>query len=294
MLGWGSGSFVVLCVRPFHCLIMCASSGPSRPMGLRIEGRPAEESETGRTGGGFCSPATVVAGVLPVGYLPPPGKGKGKISEIRYPCASEYLRAAVRYVDDVGPSRVEPSYAKIFSTRYGPPSGVRIWCPDLLTSYVVFVPKMVCFFEVAFENDLRFPLHPFIKSVLKHFNVCPSQLSPNFGGVLVGLLVVFRDKGLGIPSIALLLDLFSVKEASKGFLYISKLASIRPIISDLPSSHKHWKEQYFFVGGRHWEYNPVNQDDTLGISTVWTALRICMSFSSMLVGVNFLKVTLCP
>ena len=130
---------------------------------------------------------------------------------------------------------------------------------------------MVCFFEAAFKNGLRFSLHPFIKRVLQHFNVCPSQLSPNFWGVLVGLLVVFRDKGLGVPSIALLLDLFSIKEASKGFLYISKRATVRPIIFDLPSSHKHWKERYFFVGGRHWEYNPTDQDDTLGIPTVWTA-----------------------
>ena len=181
----------------------------------------------------------MVVGVLPVRYLPLPGKGKGKISEIRYPSGSEYLRAAVRYVDAVGPSRVEPSYAKIFTTRYGPPFGVRIWCLDILTSYVVFVPKMVCFFEAAFKNGLRFPLHPFIKRDLQHFNVCPSQLSPNFWGVLVDLLVVFRDKGLGVPSIALLLDLFSVKEASEGFLYISKHTTARPIISNLPSSHKH-------------------------------------------------------
>ena len=147
----------------------------------------------------------------------------------------------MRYADSVGPSWVNFSYAKIFATRYGPPSGVRIWCPDLLTSYVVSIPKMVCFFEAAFENGLRFPLHPFIKSVLQHFNVCPSQLSPNFWGVLVGLLVVFRDKGLGVPSIAFMLGLFSVKEVSEGFLYISKRATARPIISDLPSSHKHWK-----------------------------------------------------
>ena len=118
--------------------------------------------------------------VLLVGYLPLPGKGKGKISEIRYPYGSEYLRAIVRYADVMGPSWVEPSYAKTFVTRYRPPPGVRIWCPDLLTSYVVLVPKMVCFFEAAFENGLRFPLHPFIKSVLQHFNVRPSQLSPNF------------------------------------------------------------------------------------------------------------------
>ena len=107
---------------------------------------------------------------------------------------------------------------------------------------------MVCFFEAAFKEGLRFPLHPFIKSVLQHFNVCPSQLSPNFWGILVGLLVFFRDKGLEVPSIALLLDLFSVKEASEGFLYISKWATARPIISDLPSSHKHWKEHYFLSG----------------------------------------------
>ena len=105
---------------------MRASPGSSRPMDLRIEGRQAEESESGRTGGRFSSPTSVVAGVLQVGYLPPPGKGKGRISEIKYPCGSEYLRVAVRYVDTVGPSLVEPSYAKIFATRYEPPSAVRI------------------------------------------------------------------------------------------------------------------------------------------------------------------------
>ena len=92
-------------------------------------------------------------------------------------------------------------------------------------------------------------------------------------------MVFFRDKGLGVPDIALLLDLFSVKEASEGFLYISKRATARPIISDLLSSHKNWKERYFFFGGRHWEYNPTNQDDTLGISTIWTALENLREFS---------------
>ena len=90
------------------------------------------------------------------------------------PYGSEYLRAVVRYADAVGPSRVVSSFAKTFATCYGPPSGVRIWCPDLLISYVVPIHKIICFFEVAFENGLRFPLHPFIKNVLQHFNVCPS------------------------------------------------------------------------------------------------------------------------
>ena len=154
--------------------------------------------------------------------------------------------------------------------RYRPPFGVQVWSPDILTSYVIQVPKIVCFFEVAFDNSLCFPLHPFIKRVLQHFNVCPSKLSPNFWGILIGLLVFFKDKGFGVPSIALFLDLFSVKEATEGFLYLSKRANAPLIISDLPSSHRLWKERYFFVSGRNWEYDPLDKDDTLGVPNGWT------------------------
>ena len=75
---------------------------------------------------------------------------------------------------------------------------------------------------------------------------------------------------MGVPSIALLLDLFSVKEAAEGFLYLSKHSNAPLIILDLPSSHKYWKERYFFVSGRRWEYDPTDQEDTLGVPAVWT------------------------
>ena len=84
------------------------------------------------------------------------------------------------------------------------------------------------------------------------------------------LLVIFRDRGLGVPSIALLLDFSNVKEAAEDFLYISKRSSAKLIISGLPSSHKYWKEHYFFFSGRHWEYNPFDRENTLGVPTVWT------------------------
>ena len=93
-------------------------------------------------------------------------KGKGKINLIKYHGGSEYLRSAVQHALTVGPSKVGPSYGATFARRYRPPFGVRVWSPNVLTLYVVFVPKMVCFFEVAFDNGLRFPLHPFIKGVL--------------------------------------------------------------------------------------------------------------------------------
>ena len=244
--------------------------GLGRSSSLRIGGDPSTESSSGRTGGESNHLTTVVLRNAPGEPPSLVGKGKGKIDEIKYPVGSEYLKLAVQNALAVGPSRVEPLFGETFARRYRPPFGVQVWSLDVLTSYVVQVLKMVCFFEVAFENGLHFPLHPFIKRVLQHCNVCPSHLSPNFWGVLVGLLVVFRDKGLGVPSIALLLDLFSVKEAVEGFLYLSKHSSAPLIISDLPSSHKHWKERYFFVSGRRWEYNPLNPEDTLGVPAIWT------------------------
>ena len=154
--------------------------GPGCSSSLRIGGDSSTESGSGRKGGESNSLATVVLRDAPREPSSPLGKGKGKIDEIKYPMGFEYLRSAVQSALAVGPSRVEPLFGKIFARRYRPPFGVQVWSPNVLTSYVVQLPKMVCFFEVAFENGLHFPLHPFIKRVLQHFNVCPSQLSPNF------------------------------------------------------------------------------------------------------------------
>ena len=154
--------------------------GPGRSSSLRIGGDSSTVSGSGRTGCESNLLAVVVLRDAPEEPLSALGKGKDKIDEIKYPVGSEYLKSAVQNALAVGPSRVEPLYREVFARRYRPPFGVQVWSPDVLTSYVVQVPKMVCFFEVAFENGLRFPLHPFIKRVLQHFNVCPSQLSPNF------------------------------------------------------------------------------------------------------------------
>ena len=154
--------------------------GPGHSSSLRIGGDPSTVSGSGRT----CGSSYRLTGVVPRDAPGEPhfplDKGKGRIDEIKYPWGSEYLKSAVQNALAVGPNRVEPLYGETFARRYRPPFGVQVWSPDILTSYVVQVPKMVCFFKVAFDNGLRFPLHPFIKRVLQHFNVCPSQLSPNF------------------------------------------------------------------------------------------------------------------
>ena len=245
--------------------------GPSRSSSLRIGDDSSTVAGSRLVRDAPCRSAAVVPLNAPGAPPLPLDKDKGKINLIKYHGGSYYLKSAVQHAMTVGPSKVDPSYGVTFVERYRPPPGVRIWTPDVLTFYAASVPGRVCFFEVAFDNGLRFPLHPFMKGVLQHFNICPSQLAPNGWGILVGLLAFFRDRGLGIPSVALLLHLFSPNETTEGFLYFSRRSGAPLVISDLPSSHRSWKGRYFFVSGFTWEYNPSDRDDTLGVPTAWSA-----------------------
>ena len=132
--------------------------GPSRSSSLLIDGNSPVVPRPGRTRGAPNRSAAVelrdASEVIPL----PLDKGKGRISLIEYLEGSDYLKSAVQHAITVGPSKVGPSYGATFAKRYRPPSGVRVWSPDVMTFYVVSIPKMVCFFEVAFENGLRFPL----------------------------------------------------------------------------------------------------------------------------------------
>ena len=204
--------------------------GSSRSSSLRIGGNSSAVVSSGKNSGASDRSARVDLQDAPRASHFPLDKGKGKIDQIKYPGGSEYLKSVVQHALVVGPSKVGPSNGATFTRCYRPPFGVRVWSPDVLTFYVVSVPKMVCFFEVAFYNGLRFPLHPFIKGVLQHFNVCPSQLSPNGWGILVGLFVYFRDRGLGVPGIAVFLYLFVAKETAEGFLYFSRRSDVPTLL----------------------------------------------------------------
>ena len=253
--------------------------GPGRSSSLRIGGDSPVVASIGWTRSVADRSAAVEHRDVPGAPPLPLDKGKGRVSLIEYPEGSDYLDLTVQHAITVGANKVGPSYGATFAKRYRPPSDVRVWSPDVLTFYVVPVLKMICFFEVAFENGLRFPLHPFIKGVLQHFNGCPSQLAPNGWGILVGLLAFFRDRGLGVPSVALLLYLFTPKETPEGFLYFSRRSGSPLVISDLPSSHRSLKGRYFFVSGRGWEYDLLDKDDTLGVPVAWTTpdnLRKCL------------------
>ena len=148
--------------------------GLGRSSSLRIGDDTSAVVVSGRARDVFDRSAVVEPRNVPGAPPLPLDKDKGKINLIKYPGGSYYLKSAVQHAVTRGPSKVGPSYGVTFAERYRPPPGVRVWTPDVLNFYVDSVPGMVCFFEVAFDNGLRFPLHPFMKGVLQHFNVCHS------------------------------------------------------------------------------------------------------------------------
>ena len=245
--------------------------GSSRSSSLRIDANPLADAGSEQAREAPIRSAVARSPNAPEAPPHPLGKGKKKINLIKYPRGSDFLKTAVRHAVKVGPSKVGPSYESTFAERYRPLPGVWIWSPDFLTRYATSVPGMVCFFKVAFDNGLRFPLHPFIKQVLHHFHIYPSQLVPNGWGILVGLLVFFRDRGLGVPNVALLLHLFNPTATAEGFIYFPRRTGAPLVISDLPSSHRTWKVRYFFVSGSNWEYDSIDREDTLGVPRTWSA-----------------------
>ena len=138
MFGWDSASLSFVRA-PYTCSIMHNSIGPNCSSVLHIGGRSAEEFESRQTGSGSCSLAAVVDRAPPADHPSLSDKGKGKISEIRYPSGSEYLKVAVKYADAVGPNRVEPLYEKTFVTRYRPllafKSGALIFSPPTSSKF---------------------------------------------------------------------------------------------------------------------------------------------------------------
>ena len=98
----------------YTCPIMRTSSRPNSSSSLRIGGRPTEDSESRWTGSESGSLAVMVDKAPPADHPSSSGNGKGKISEIRYPSGSEYLKAAMKYADVFCPSQVEPLYEKTF------------------------------------------------------------------------------------------------------------------------------------------------------------------------------------
>jgi len=62
------------------------------------------------------------------------------------------------------------------------------------------VSNALCVFECMLQAGVRFPLHELYNKILKHFNLAPSQLTPNSWRYLAGFVLLCN--GVGVQPMA--------------------------------------------------------------------------------------------
>ena len=78
-----------------------------------------------------------------------------------------------------------------FKDRFQFPDRVRVRLPSEEEWACHFFLREVCFYEATFLCGLRFPVHPFVMELLRHFGIAPGQLMPNSWRIVVSLMGIW-------------------------------------------------------------------------------------------------------
>ena len=132
-----------------------------------------------------------------------------------------------------------------FRGRFQFPDRVRVCLPHREERACHFSPGEVCFYEVAFLSELRFPVHPFIIELLGHFR----KLMPNSWRIVVSYMEIWLAATEGdMIKVDKLVYLYCLKESKEhGYYELVPWERKTRIIQDLPSSFRYWNSQFYFV-----------------------------------------------
>lgn len=83
------------------------------------------------------------------------------------------------------------------------------------TPKMVLTPKLV-----ALGVGTPHYMHPYFKNIIKWYNVAPIQLSPNNYKLAIAVLILYRDKGHGFPTMEEFNYFFSLKKCSEGYFFL--------------------------------------------------------------------------
>ncbi|GFY84704.1 hypothetical protein Acr_03g0014780 [Actinidia rufa] len=110
----------------------------------------------------------------------------------------------------------------------------------------------VAFYEATFLAGLRFPIHPTIRDILIHYQICPAQLSPNAWRSVICSLVIWRifKRHLSCGEFRCLYSLSPLPDS--GWYYF-KARPEKNLLRGSPSNVKGWKTRFFFASGDEWE-----------------------------------------
>ncbi|XP_057511553.1 uncharacterized protein LOC130793727 isoform X2 [Actinidia eriantha] len=157
-----------------------------------------------------------------------------------------------------------------FGAKYSFPPGVQLRLPGDGETILSAREGEVAFYEAAFQAGLRLPLHPTIRKILIHYNICPAQLSPNAWRSVICSLVIWRyfKRHLSCDEFRCLYSLSPLPDS--GWYYF-KARPEKNFLRGSPSNVKGWKTRFFFASGDEWEFpsNAPVSDGTPRVSRSW-------------------------
>lgn len=121
---------------------------------------------------------------------------------------------------------------------------IRIPCPED-RPHLPPAEEFATFFIGQIFNGLRFPLHPFFAEVSTYFQIPLSQFTPNSFRVLCGVAIVFRYYHIPLTPENFHF-FFVIKTKEVGVFYFAARPSTK-FLSNFPTSHKYWKNKYFYI-----------------------------------------------
>lgn len=113
-------------------------------------------------------------------------------------------------------------------------------------------------FKGDLDGGLRFPFHPFLKSLLVKHNLTPGQIVPNGWRMLVYFLLVCMKNDIS-PSVKVCRLVFDMRYLAglKHFVYLTCKQNFKVPIC--PSSNKRWKRRFFYICPKVGEFSFPNK-----------------------------------
>ena len=103
-------------------------------------------------------------------------------------------------------------------------------------------------YNIFMRAGLRFPAFSFLGVVLSHYRLQLGQVTPN--GLRKIMCFVLLHRALGLKLSLKIFRHFYVVMPSGDWVSMSLRHGLDDMIEGLPSSIKHWKEEYFFVDAK--------------------------------------------
>ena len=104
--------------------------------------------------------------------------------------------------------------------------------------------------ETFLKFGVRFPLHPYFRRILNHYNLTVFQVTPNEWAQMIGLFILFVEQKMDPLTLEEFSWLYTLKscQGDLGFYYFSKRTSkdIQAIIK-IKESLGTWKDAYFYT-----------------------------------------------